>query len=142
MRKLIPGRISSSGIVVALPADDVVVHQDAAQNAVVVGRHHAAFAAGDDLVELQAEGADVADAAESLTVVAAAVGLGNILQNRQLVLARDGHQLVHLARCAPHMNRDDGLRIGGDLAPHVRRVEGQRLVDLGQDGHGPHGHDR
>src|SRR5262249_3655808 len=99
-----------------------------------VGHHHAALARRDDLVELEAESAGVAERAESLASERRAGRLANVLAEDEAVFSGDRAECAHVRGSAAHV---DGQKCTGrwtELSPDVLRIEGQRVVDLGQDG--------
>ena len=120
---------------VARSTDRVLQHQGPLANRLVSGDDDATLAAGDDLVELEAEAAGVAQAAEPAAAVGPAVGLRHVLDQAKPSRLRQGLQLVHPRRRAAHVHRQDRLGAGGDLALDVGGIEVERLVDLGQDRH-------
>ena len=61
--------------------------RDSLRKAVVVRDDDSAFAGGDDLVSVQAEGSDVADRPHGPAVVLGAVRLGSVLQDEEVVPA-------------------------------------------------------
>ena len=89
--------------------------------AVVVGDDHAALAGGDMLVGVEAEGADVAEAAAGPSLVGLAMHLGGVLDDLQAVLPRDVQQRVHIHRQAVDMHHHDGLGARRDLDPRSGR---------------------
>src|SRR4029079_18972644 len=99
---------------------------------VAIGSHHAALARRDDLVELQAEPSGVAERPEAATAVAGSRGLADILDQGQTVLRREAGQRTDVGGGALHGYGKDGLRPPRDSSLDVLRVEGERVVDLGQ----------
>ena len=77
---------------------------------VAIGDHDAAFAGGDDLVELQAEGAGVTERAEPAAAERRAGRLADVLDQHEAVAFRDRRQRSHVGRRAAHVHRDDGAR--------------------------------
>ncbi|MBA7696677.1 hypothetical protein ES703_105328 [subsurface metagenome] len=72
----------------------------------VVGGHHAAFAAGGKrLVLTEAASRDVTDSAGFLALVGAAKGLGVVFDNKQIMLLRKGRHFVHVADIAIQVHR-------------------------------------
>ena len=101
---------------------------------VIVGQKRAALTGGDGLVILEREAATVAEGADELALIRRAAGLGTVLDDAQIMLLRDGHDGIHIARDAAHMDTDDALGCRGDLLFNVGRIDRQRFVDLGDDG--------
>lgn len=100
---------------------------------VIVGQKRAALTGGDGLVILEREAATVAEGADELALIRRAAGLGTVLDDAQIMLLRDGHDGIHIARDAAHMDTDDALGCRGDLLFNVSRIDRQRFVDLGDD---------
>jgi len=99
-----------------------------------IGDQHAALAGRDDLVELKAERAGVAEGAEPLPAESRTRRLADVLDHRQPVGARDPGECLHVCGGAAHVHRQESLRSPGDLRGDVARVERQRVVDLGEHG--------
>ena len=77
----------------------LVVHREAALvERLVVGHDHAAVAAGDRLVLVEAVGPDRADAADAAALVRRAERLGAVLDERDPVAVGDGLELRHPGR--------------------------------------------
>jgi len=88
-----------------------VVHvQRDIEQIVAIRDHDAAFAGGDDLVELQAEGARVTERAEPPPAERRACRLADVLDQREVVAFRDRRQRIHVGRRAAHVHRNDGAR--------------------------------
>src|SRR5579863_9227235 len=81
---------------------------------VVVDRNAAAFAACHVLIVIEAERADMTDAAKLSSLVAAADALAGVFDDDEVASPRDIHDGVHVASCAPHVNGDDGPRAWAD----------------------------
>ena len=89
-------------------------------------RDRAAFAGRNVLGFLEAEAAQVADRAALAALVFGQPRLAGVLDHRQLVLAGDGVDRVHVARHAEDVHRHDGARALGDAALDRGRVHGER----------------
>src|SRR6185437_7853089 len=96
----------------------------------VAGRKAAAFAAGDVLVVVEAEGAGVADRAQFPAFVRAAHALTAIFENLEIVFAGYGHDRVHVTGRAPHMDGNDRLRVRPDGGANGPRRDRDALVDV------------
>ena len=59
-----------------------------------------------------------------------------VFDDEQVVLARDRHKRVHIARVSGVVDEHQCARLGRDLAPHVGRVEGQGVgAHIAKDRH-------
>ena len=70
------------------------------------------------------------------------VGLGAVLEHGNAVAIGDGHDALHVAGRAGHVDRHDQPRAGSDLALQVLRIHAETVVDLAQDRDGVGLHDR
>src|SRR5207245_2854225 len=100
----------------------------------IVGSHPAAFAAGHVLVVVEAESAELADAAEPPALVTAADPLASVLDDDQIAPRGNRHDAVHVAGRAPHMYGNDGFRAWANGVLKRIGIDGQRLVDIDDDG--------
>ena len=98
----------------------------------------AAVAGGDGLEDVEGICAHIADGAHALPMICRADSLAAVFNDVQVMLLRDLHDGIHIAGVAQHMDRHDGLRLRGDERFDLRGVDGQRLVDLREDGDGVH----
>ena len=103
---------------------------DARGNGVVVCGDAAAFASGHVLVEIEAEGADVADGAELASFIAAAHALAGIFDDQELAASRNRHDRIHVAGGAPHMHRNDGARPGTDSIFDGGGIDGDGFIHI------------
>ena len=106
---------------------------------IVVGDDHAALTSRDDLAGLKAEGTHIANATQCPAAKGTTIGLRRVLQHQQTVFLGNLHDRGHVGGNSPHVHRHDDLGVRGDVGPHRIRVQRQRVVDLGDDGHGSDG---
>ena len=100
----------------------------------IIGDACAAFAGRQDLRLLEAEAADIADGADMLAGPAAAVGVGAVFDDFQVVLAGDLHDAVHVRERTEKVHGDHGLGLAGDRRFHFRRIHAQRVgLDIDHD---------
>ena len=135
------GREQRDGLLTAGPVELAAVDHaaDAHRRVVVVRDGRAAFACAHVLVIVEAEGADIADAAAHAAFVGAADALAGVFDHQQVVLFSDRHQGVHVADKAPHMDGDDSLRVRADGGFDGLRIKRQRIIDIDDDGNGADG---
>ena len=130
---------SAVGAYVVVSVIDVSVRFFGQQ--VVVGYHGTAFAHGDDFGEIEGEAAHAAESPYGFSVVGGSGSLAGILDEDQVVFAANGHQFVEVGLRAAHVYGHDGFGAGGDGALYGRRVEGEGVIDVHQDGNGTQGED-
>ena len=92
---------------------------------VIIRHEHAAFAGGEILVGEETEDADLAPGAEGFTVQETAGGMGDILDDGQVVPLRDRHDFGQAAGEAGVVHDDDGFGAGGDGGLDGGGVDGQ-----------------
>ena len=109
------------------------------QQVVAIGDQHAALARRDDLVELQAERARVAERAQTAAAIGGAGRLAHVLDQDEVVFLRDRNELVHRGWRSAHVHRENRACARRDPPLDVGRIERQRLVHLGKDGKGTRG---
>mmetsp|Transcript_82881 Transcript_82881/g.168938 ORF Transcript_82881/g.168938 Transcript_82881/m.168938 type:complete len:536 (-) Transcript_82881:175-1782(-) len=112
-----------------------------------VAHHHAALAAGDVVGEVERVRAEVAEGAQHLarhgTILSLRVRprtqrLARVLQQNEVVLLAERHQLAHVAGVAQHVHRHHGLHAGGHAALQLRDVAVERLrVNVHEARHQP-----
>jgi hypothetical protein len=109
------------------------------RDVVAGGREEAAVAgAAEVLGRIEAEAADVTEAAGAAAMPGREDRLGGILDDGHAGPAGDGQQGVHVGRPAEEVHRDDRLAAAADLPLDVGRVdEVGRRVDVGEDRHRP-----
>lgn len=101
----------------------------------------AALTGGDVLLQLETEGPRVTDRAHRPPPVADPAGLGGVLQDPDAVLTGDGQDGVHVGGGVVQVDGHDREGpLGDELLPR-RRVEGERVVDVGEDGDAARGDD-
>ena len=91
---------------------------------VVVGEDDAPFAAGEVLGRLEGERAQVADGADAAAAIFRAVGVGGVLDHREVVPPGDVQHGVHVHRQAAEVDGDDRPGARRDRCLHRR---GSRL---------------
>ena len=116
----LPGELRRGEAVLAPAGGHVVVGLGPGVGQVLAGGHDPALPGGDGLVVLQAEGPRVPEGAQLAALEAAAVGLGHVLHDLQVVPPGHLHDLVHLRGHAAHVHREDRLGALGDLALQVQ----------------------
>jgi hypothetical protein len=89
-------------------------HADSRRQRLVVHRHHAAFAGGDGLGRIEAEGGRVASGPDQPASIGGGQGVGGVLDDLESALARQRPDAVHVARLPRDVDGDDGLRPRGD----------------------------
>ena len=57
------------------------------------------------------------------------------------MLSGDRQDAIHVAGAALQVNRHNGPGLGSDLVLQVRRIQVERLIDLGKNGECPGKHD-
>ena len=109
--------------------------------ALVARRHHAALAAGRDLVVLEAEGGNIAPGADLPAAIARAQGLRAVLQHKDAPAVGLEHNAVHVRRHPLIMHDQHRPRARGGQPDEFGGVQVERLVNLGQHGLRAHAHD-
>ncbi len=97
---------------------------------VAVGQQGPSLAAGDELRRLEAAKGHVAIAPDRPPAESGAVGVRDVLDQRQAVLVAQGPQLVQAQRFAEHVRHDDGPHRAVQQAAHRFRVD---VAGVGQD---------
>lgn len=122
------------GVYAEVCADEVVVvfglHAVDAEDAGavgeggVVGGEEASVSQGAEVFRgEEAEAAEVAEGAEFVLAVGGAEGLGGVFYNREVVLAGEGLEGVHVCGLAEEVDGHDGLGARGDAAGGVCGVD-------------------
>src|SRR5690606_26453957 len=76
----------------------------------IIGRDHAPFTpSGHDLVLAERPGPDMTDRADRAPLVTGTMGLGTVLDHKQIMLAGQFHDRVHIARPTGQVHTDDCL---------------------------------
>ena len=89
----------------------------------VLTDHRSGVAKGAEIFAgIETERRGIADRSDALSAPASAVRLGCVFDHFQIVLARDLHDRVHVARLAVKVDRDDGFRPRRDRRLDERRV--------------------
>ena len=87
------------------------------------------------LTRIEAEAAELADAAHAASFVLRAVGLGGVLDHYQAVAIRDLHDRIHVAGLAVEVNRNDRLRARRDRLFKLTGIEREgRGVNVNENG--------
>src|SRR5690554_5592703 len=106
----------------------VLVGPHAGPQLTIVSRHHAPFpAGGHDLVLAERPGPDMTDRADRAPLVTGTMGLGTVLDHKQIMLAGQFHDRVHIARPTGQMHTDDGL---GTLSQHRPNGVGSHVLRI------------
>ena len=102
------------------------------------GRHEAAVADATEILRrIEAEAADVAEAAGAASVPGGEDRLGGVLDHRDAGAVGDRHERIDVGGAAEEMNGDDRLRAPADLPLHVGRADEVGVgIDVGEDRHG------
>jgi len=124
--------------VIAEDRTAVVEDERAVIERLVVRNERAALAARDDLVVVERKRSRVANRTQALAAIGTAIRLARIFEHFDAVLVGDGHNGIHIARQAIHVNGDDSFGARRDLARGVYRVERERRIHLSDDGHSAH----
>ncbi len=104
----------------------------------VAGGDHSAFAGGDRLDRVEAEGGQVGQAAHRLAPLGGPQGMRSVVDQDEIVLSGDPPERPVVARLAGEVDRDDRPRPGGDPNLDLGRVQEQGLgVHVGEDGRSP-----
>ena len=120
------------GVVVAHAAQVL----DAVAVFVMIGRNHAAFAAGGDVLQgVERERAEVTDASRHASLVGCACGMGAVLKHLEPVFPRNLHNRVHIHHKPGVVDYINSLGFIRDLFRDFRRVdvEGAR-INIGKYG--------
>jgi hypothetical protein len=112
-----------------------MVHHDSTVQFDIVGDDGTTFPTRDDLIELKAKSADIANTAKMSAVVAAPCGLGNVFDDLQPTALRQPRNAIHISGRTAHMHRHDGFGVWGYFALDVSHVQRQRRVDFRNDWH-------
>ena len=104
------------------PEGHVAVGADPLGQCVVVGDDHPALTGRDDLVRVEAEAADVAEAARAPVANGGAVRLGRILDHREPVPLRNRAERVHIDRVPVDVHRHHSAGARRDPALDLVRV--------------------
>ncbi len=99
--------------------------------------HHAALTGRHGLVVIEAQDPHIAEGPQLFPAEAPAGALGIVLEDLQVVLLRDLHDLVDPRGRAAHVNGDDGLRAGREPFFDAVGVQVEALVDIADNGNGP-----
>ena len=103
------------GMVILPLLAPVAQHADPLGEVLVVGDHHAALAAGPEVLPgIEAEAAHVADGAHAPALVLRAVGLGSIFDDDEVMAAGDVQDGVEIRGLAMQVHRQDRLGAVGD----------------------------
>ena len=102
----------------------------------VVRADEAAVAAADVFELVEGIAGEITEESDGFAAVGRAPGLGAVFDDEQVMLAREGHDRVHVGRVAGEMDDHDRLGFRREAAADVGGVEivGVR-VDVGEDGH-------
>src|SRR5690606_12015026 len=85
----------------------------------VIGGDHAALTAGShDLVLAERPSTNMTNRANRAPLVTGTMGLGTVLDHKQIMLAGQFHDRVHIARPTGQMHTDDGLGALSQHRPH------------------------
>src|SRR5690606_40261419 len=79
--------------------------------------------AGNRFTGLKTEASKVPDGPQPFSLVSRQRSLTGILDHGQIVLVRDFHYPLHIARHAKYVNGHDGFGVGGDLPLYVVRIQ-------------------
>ena len=101
----------------------VQVSQGAVVVFLVVSDQDAQLTAGEALAAHQRHAGDVAEGTQLLALVHTALGVGNILDDLQIVLLGEGHDGIHVSGIAAVMHHDDSLGPGAEAALQVVGVQ-------------------
>ena len=91
---------------------DVTLHQFHVLE--IVGDDGSAFAGGNEFARLKTERAQIAHGAGAFALPHAAVGVGAILDDFEIVLLGDAEDLVHIGEAHAEMDGQNGFGFGGD----------------------------
>jgi len=93
----------------------------------IVSNDGTPFPAGKCFTGLEAEASEITNCPQRLPPMFGKMGLACILDNEQIVLFCNGHDVIHIDWLAHHMNRHDGPGIFGDPSLHIRRIQLERF---------------
>ena len=114
-----------------------VVAQDArtACQLLVVADQQPAVAVGSEVLGgVEGEGARVPQGSQAPVAVAAAEGLGGVLDHAQIVTPREREERVHLRGVAEQMHGEQGPRVRGEALLDARRIQVVGVaLDVGED---------
>src|SRR5881227_3100325 len=96
----------------------------------IVRDDRAALSGGNRLARLMAKYPDVPHRARRLTLIAGAHGLRGVFEHLEIVLPRDGKNLVHVGWRALQVDGDQDLRVRGNAMLDIGRVDVEGFVDL------------
>src|SRR5450759_4624247 len=94
---------------------------------IVVGENHTALTGGDDLVRIEAEATDVAEAAALAPPVLGAMRLRGILDDDYAVLVCEGSQRIHVHGVSIDVHRHYRPRARRDLRLNLTHVHAPRV---------------
>src|SRR5690606_6868966 len=94
----------------------------------IIGRDHAPFTpSGHDLVLAEGPGSNMTDRADRAPLVPGTMGLGTVLDHKQIMLAGQFHDRVHITGPTSQMHTDDGL---GALSQHRPNGVGSHVLRI------------
>ena len=101
---------------------------------VIVGDDGTAFDSVEQFRGVKTQGADIAPVVDRPALVQDAEGMGAVIDDLQVVLARDLFDALHIAGVAEYMSRDDGRGVPLDVSFDLLRVEVPGIrIDIGED---------
>ena len=113
----------------------VVQRPQAGGKIVVAGEQDATLAAVEVLAGLEGKHADVSERADTPPFVLGSVGVGRVLDDRQVVTPGDVHDGVHVGRQTAQVDGDDGPGARGDRLFDGGRIDVERIqLDVGKHG--------
>ena len=112
----------------------VTVSQCPLIQSAVIGHQHAHFARRKDLPAHHRHGGNMPEGADLSTLVHRSVGMGNVLDDIELVTVGDLHDGIHVARIAEIVNNHDRLGLGRDAPLQILRIKAQLVVDITENG--------
>ncbi len=105
-------------------------------------RHRPAVAGSAEVLgRIEAEAADIAEAAGAPAAIKGAVRLSRVLDHRQRMLCRDGGHCIHIGALPVEVHRDDRLRPRRDRGLDLAGID-QRIVMAHVDQHRPRAAER
>src|ERR1700760_3573427 len=102
----------------------------------VVGDDGAAFPTGDCFYKVEREGSRMTDGSQRATFVAGSKTLTGVFEQDEIMFLADSGESFEIGHCAAHMNGHHAFCAGGDGAADCLRRQGQRVVDIRQNGDG------
>src|SRR5215469_10985758 len=99
----------------------------------IVCRNRAPFARCNRFVELQAIYPNISDRSDRSAFIARPQTLGTVFDYAKLMLAGDWQNAVEIGRTTLQMHRHNGLSLRRNAMFDIRRINVERLVDLGED---------